>query len=131
MCSLKIIRSDALSEQKTSSQKLATHGTIKALRRWDVLREDDALAVTLVAIAVALLAASLPELLSGLRQVEVGSVQEVGVGEVASWLPAVDVGNSPVVDGVQESVAAGERNLMEWAWALGHRLLGRRLDLQL
>lgn len=93
-----------MSEQETGSQKLATKCTIVAFWRWNILRKNDALAVALIAIAVALLAASLPELLSGLRHVKIGSVQEVGVGEVYSRHPAVDAGRSTFGGSVREGV---------------------------
>lgn len=96
-----------LLEQQTSSSEFTTSSAIVALRRRNILCENDALALTLVTVAVALFAAPLPELYGRLRKVEVGGVEEMGGGEVGSRHPAVDTGETTPVRSVWEGVGDG------------------------
>lgn len=87
-CRLKIIRDKVLIKHQASDHELATRSTEIALRRRNIIRRDHTLAFTGITVAVALLAALLPELFGRRWEVEVRFVERVVGGEGGSRLVA-------------------------------------------
>jgi hypothetical protein len=105
LSSHKVLRRKILIKQQTTNRKVPTFRAIISLRHRDLVSEDSALAISLVAVAVALLAALGPEFFGGCGKVEVGFVERVVGSERRAWFVAGCAGHAAV--GVGEWVCYG------------------------